>query len=455
MSLYESGKKLPSKLSALLEHALKSLDIGKIMEQRIDYNGREIIIRDTRGKVVGKHELGRGKIKLIAFGKASQSMALTMLKILEGRFDEGVVIFPRDQPVVLEAKGNISVIPSTHPVPSESSLEAARRVREMLSGLSEEDNVIFLISGGGSSLLEEPIPPVSLDELVKTYKLLLNSGADIREINTVRKHISQVKGGRLAQQAYPAQVISLIASDVPGNDISFVASGPTVPDHTTYQDAYNILEFYELLGEVPESVLSTIKSGMLGKIPETPKEDSPIFSKVRNYLIASPYDLALSVKEKAEALGLNAYLLTTRVEGESSEVAKVFSSIALDVKSGLSSLSKPTAIIVAGETSVKVRGSGKGGRAIELAAWFAREISGTEGISMFAIDTDGKDGSSDAAGAFATGETWEELKKLFGRRIIDMLRNNDSFSLLDSGGYTIRTGPTGSNLNNLICILVE
>lgn len=453
--MFESKKRLPKYLSALLEHALKSLDIGKIMEQRLAHENGKIIVKDVFGNVIGKHELGKGKINVVAFGKASQNMTKALFKILGGNIDRGIVVFPKDQPVSIDFDSRFLLIQSTHPVPNKDSLEASRKVRGFLSELSADDSVIFLISGGGSSLIEEPFPPISLEELIHTYKLLLNSGANIKEINTVRKHISLVKGGRLAQLAYPAQIISLIASDVPGNELSFVASGPTAPDPTTYQDAYRIIEFYELLDKVPKNVLNIIKDGMLGKIPETPKASSSIFSKVKNYLIASPYDLTRSVKLKAEELGFNSYLLTNRIEGESSEVAKALSSIALDIKNGLSSLVKPAAIIIAGETSVKIRGGGKGGRALELVAWFAREISDTDGISMFAIDTDGKDGSSDSAGAFATGETWEELKKIFGGKIIEMLRNNDSYTLLDAGGYTIKTGPTGSNLNNLICILVE
>lgn len=452
--MYKSGAEMPPILSSLLEYALQSLDIGSIMRSRLSLENDRIIVKDRWGKVVGSNLLGSGRTKVVAFGKASQSMMKSLLNILGDRVDEGILIYPKDQKASVEDE-RVKLLSSSHPVPDELSLEAARSIRKFLSDLSPRDSVIFLVSGGGSSLVEEPVPPITLEELKQAYTLLLNSGANIREVNTVRKHISTVKGGKLAQLAYPAQVISFIASDVPGNDISFVASGPTAPDPTTYQDALNIIEFYGLSEKMPESVMRVLKRGLNGELPETPKPEDQIFEKVSNYLIASPHDLAMSVKEKAEEMGLNAYLLTTRLEGESSEAAKVLSSIALDLKKGYTSFSRPAVLILAGETSVKVRGRGVGGRALELTAWFAREISESDGISMFAIDTDGKDGSSDAAGAFADEETWNRLKRLFGGELLNLLRNNDAYSLLDAGGYTIKTGPTGSNLNNLICIVVE
>ncbi|MFP3268676.1 MAG: DUF4147 domain-containing protein [Desulfurococcales archaeon] len=455
IEMFITGKKMPSLLSELLKYSLERLDIGKMMEEKLMFDGISLSVKNFKGEIVGNHSFGKGKVKLISFGKAAQSMATAVIRIMGSIVSESLVVYPKEQNILLKEDPKVKIIPSTHPVPSELSVNASRKIRTALEGLNQEDTVLFLISGGGSSLVEEPMPPITLEELVKTYSLLLNSGADIKEINTVRKHLSLVKGGRLSQYAYPAQIISFYASDVPGNEISFIASGPTVPDQTTYLDAYNVLKFYGLEDKVPESVLKVIKNGISGELPETPKPGNPVFSRAASYLVATPYELALSLKRKSIELGLNSYIITTRIEGESSEAAKVLSSIALDTKSGLTDFKKPALIIVAGETSVRVRGKGIGGRATELVLWFSKEISGNEGISMFAIDTDGKDGSSDAAGAFADGNTWVELKEIFGSEIIRRLKDNDAFSVLDKGGYTIRTGPTGSNLNNLICILVE
>lgn len=453
--MYKTGRNMPAYLSLLLEHSLRALDIGSMLEKRLSFDGRTLTITNREGRILGSHEIDNGKVILIALGKASQSMTKSMMKVMGERVSKAIVVFPEDQNLLLEPKDNITVIPSSHPVPSNKSILAARVIKEALSGLSSSDTAIFLISGGGSSLVEEPIQGISLDELVRTYSLLLSSGANIKEVNTVRKHISSVKGGRLAELAHPAKVIALIASDVPGNDESFIASGPTAPDPTTYQDALEILKFYELEEEVPSAVLNVLRDGAMGKLQETPKPGDHFFSNTWNYIVASPFDLAKAVEERARQLGFNAYVLTTRIEGESRELAKAISSVALDTLKGFTSFQRPAVLILAGEPSVKVRGRGKGGRATELIAWLSREIDGARGISAFAIDTDGKDGSSDAAGAFADWNTWSELVRIFGRKVIQMLNSNDSFSVLDSTGYTIRTGPTGSNLNNLICLIIE
>ncbi|HEW64078.1 glycerate kinase [Fervidicoccus fontis] len=451
----KTGKKMPEKLETILKESVRLADIQYYMKKRVRLEGECLIIKNEKENKEYKITIKNKRVHLISFGKASQKMAEFALNLLGSRIIDGIVVKLKFAEKISEFPQNIKVIEANHPVPDSGSIEAAKSILNLISNASEDDLMLFLISGGGSAMVELPIDPITLEDAEKAFSLLIRSGATIHEINAVRKHISQIKGGKLAKKAYPAEVVSLIASDVPGNYIDVIASGPTAPDTSTYSDAYRILEQYEILDKIPKSVLEVIEKGLRGEIEETPKPLDKVFERAHNFLIAAPSDLAKEVSSYVSKIGYNSYVLTSILQGESGEVAKALSSIAIDTKKGNTSFALPTALILAGETNVKVKGSGKGGRAMELVAYFSREIAGIDGISIFAIDTDGMDGSTTSAGAFADCNTWRKIFKKYGLKAFDELRNNNSYELLDSLGYTIYTGPTGSNLNNLICILID
>ena len=400
--------------------------------------------------------LGARRPVLVAFGKGACSMARGLLQAVR-EVEGGVVVVPEGVQCRLE---RVETLWSTHPVPSERSLEAARAVLEWLRPLGEGDEAAVLVSGGGSALVEMPIHPLTIEELAEANRVLLASGLSILEINTVRKHLSMVKGGRLAEAAYPARTIGVYASDVPGDRLDLIASGPTVPDPTTYRDALHIVRDAGLEGGLPPRVLETLEKGARGLVPETPKPGSGVFSRVENRLAIANIHVLTRLARDLRGWGLNTLVLTSRLEGESREAAKVLASLALESLHRGIPVTSPAAILVGGETSVTLpEGSGgRGGRNMELALAMAARIDywspdlppGT--IAVASIDTDGIDGSTPSAGAaVANGVT-----HIAGReRVARALRTHDTYPLLHELGATIDTGPTGSNLNSITIILVN
>ncbi|HDJ29845.1 MAG TPA: DUF4147 domain-containing protein, partial [Candidatus Acetothermia bacterium] len=294
----------------------------------------------------------------------------------------------------------------------------------------------------------------ALSDLIETNQLLLLSGARIQEINTVRKHLSQLKGGQLATRAFPAQVISIILSDVPGDPVDMIASGPTVPDPTTFSDAVAILNRYRLWEKVPAAVRARLSAGMNGKVPDTPKPGDPAFARV-NYVIAGSGTIAAeAAQQEGERLGYNTLILTTTLEGEAREVGKVFAAMARELVARDRPVPAPALVLAAGETTVTVHGSGKGGRNQELALSAALGISGLSGVIIASLGTDGRDGPTDAAGGMVDGETLDRLR---AREIDpwDVLARNDSYTALGAVDALINTGPTGTNVADLVAIIVR
>ncbi|MEB3766013.1 MAG: DUF4147 domain-containing protein, partial [Desulfurococcales archaeon] len=290
--------------------------------------------------------------------------------------------------------------------------------------------------------------------------ILLNSGMSILEINTVRKHLSRIKGGRLAETLYPARTYGLYASDVPGDRLDLIASGPTVPDPSTYHDAISIIKTYDVEDQLPRAVLRILEKGAKGELPETPKPGDKVFENVVNKLTATNIDVLQRLEESLRSKGYNTLVLTSRVSGESRDVAKVLASIALESYMRGVPIPSPAAIIIGGETSVTVRGSGRGGRNMELALWFAREIDFWMGgeledavIGIVSMDTDGIDGVTDAAGAIAYNGLLRKARRL-GIDYDGLLGSNDSYRLAGELGVLVKTGPTGSNLNSVSVVLV-
>ncbi len=349
-------------------------------------------------------------------------------------------------------------LPAHHPLPDERGVAATRRIGTLLEQASERDLVLVVLSGGGSALLTMPAPGIGLDDLQQLTTLLLACGARIEEINSLRKHLDLGKGGGLARLAFPAPVVSLILSDVVGDPLDVIASGPTVPDPTTFADAFQVLERYQLLDQTPPAIVERLRAGMRGEAEETPGEGDPVFARVRHVLVGSNRQAAAAALAAAHAEGLHALILTTRLQGEARVVGHVLAAAAHELAttglpggSGGPVLPRPACLIVGGETTVTLRGDGRGGRNQEVALAAVRPLAGLADVALVTLATDGDDGPSGAAGAVVTGETLERARRL-GLDPDAALARNDSTGFFAPMGDTIRSGPTQTNVNDLALV---
>lgn len=425
-------------LSDLLGVILKSSDLYLRTSRAISINNSRVRIMD--------HEIDN--FYVIAIGKGSIGMARAIEDMTYDKIIDGIAVIPRGTPGNLR---KIRILESTHPLPTEASINAGMKILDLISNVRDNDYVLFLISGGGSALVEVPIKGLSLEDIEKVNNLLLRSGATIQEINTVRKHLSIIKGGRLAREVVRrgGKVITLIASDVPGDDLATVASGPTVPDPTTYRDAITILRNRGLWDRIPRSIRDVLEQGSGGLIEETPKE----LINTWNYVIASNIDVLTDMANYAKSLGMESLILTSRMDGEAREVGRYLASIALEarfrgipIRRGL--------ILSGGEPTVTVVGNGRGGRTTEMCTGFALSVRGVDGISMISVATDGIDGNMDAAGCVADGHLIDEAVRL-GVDPVSELRSNNTAVIFERTNTLIRTGWTGSNLNIVTAILIS
>jgi len=349
----------------------------------------------------------------------------------------------------------LKILEAGHPVPDENGLRGSEEIIRLLKSADEKTLVVCLVSGGGSALLVSPHEGITLAEKQLVTKLLLNAGADINELNTVRKHISNVKGGRLAEIAYPARIISLILSDVIGDRLDVIASGPTSPDMTTYSHALRVLEKYDLIGCTPKNILNVLKRGLDGLLPETPKAGNTIFENVENIIIGSSRIALDAAKQKAEEMGFQTEILSSELTGEAKDIGKWLAEKAKEIKgSRIREVKWPRCLISGGETTVKVKGDGLGGRNMELALAFAMEIKGIDGITFLSAGTDGTDGPTDAAGAIVDGGTVKKAKKL-GLDPEEYLNNNDSYNFFKKIDGLFITGPTGTNVMDIQIVVIE
>jgi glycerate-2-kinase len=392
------------------------------------------------------------RVLVIGGGKATSGMASETEQILDGWITGGSVNIPAYTKPWPKSK-KINFNPASHPIPSEDGVRGVKNMLRLVGQPSEEDLVICLISGGGSALMPLPSTGLPLSDKQKTTNLLLKSGAKIDEINAVRKHLSDLKGGRLAEELYPATVLSLIISDVVGDKLDSIASGPTVPDDTTYGDAYTILQERGLWRTVPSSVRNRIQKGKEGKLPETPKRSSRIFKRVHNVLVGTNEESCQAATKVLEKRGYHSFILSTRLQGEAREVGKKLAGICISIRENQFPVAPPAAVVAGGETTVTVHGKGRGGRNQELVLSAASSIRGIPGILVASIGTDGVDGPTDAAGAVADGTTVERgLKR--GMDTNTFLRENDSYSLFNKLDDLIITGPTGTNVNDILIAIV-
>ena len=376
----------------------------------------------------------KGRTIVVGGGKASASMAKALEDTWEGPL-EGVVVTRYGHAV--ERPKRIKLLEASHPVPDTASEFAASQILESVRGLSREDLVIVLISGGGSALMVAP-HGVTLEEKVRINQQLLNSGADITEMNTVRKHLSGLKGGRLALEAAPARVISLIVSDVVGDDLSTIASGPTVPDPTTFQDAIRVLEKYQIDSQ---PALEHFKKST----DETPKSDHPAFARVENHLIITNAMALEAARIQLQSFAVVSSILSDGITGEARDAARNHALAARNLEPG-------TAFLSGGETTVTVRGSGRGGRNCEFLLALALEVESEPNLYAIACDTDGIDGVTEAAGAIITPDSLERAAQL-GLDARAMLENNDAYSFFAALGDLVVVGPTGTNVNDFRAIV--
>ena len=389
-------------------------------------------------------------IYVIGAGKATAKMARAVEELLDKRITGGLVIVKAGHAVPLQ---QVAIVEAGHPVPNEAGVKATETIIALLQETGEQDLVISLISGGASALLSCPTTEVSLQDKQKTTQALLNCGAKIQEINAIRKHISKVKGGRLAELAHPATVVSLFLSDVIGDSIDHIGSGPTAPDPSTFSDCLLVIQRYDVGAMIPRAVRNLLERGAAGEIAETPKPENPIFQKVQN-LIVGNNELALSAaRDKARALGYQTMVLSSSIEGEARSVAIDHVAMAKDLASARSEVRKPACIISGGETTVTIRGQGSGGRNQEFALAAAIEIDGMDGIVVLSGDTDGTDGPTDAAGGIVDGTTLRRARKK-GLDARTHLSANDSYPFLKSVGDLLMTGPTLTNVMDLRLVLI-
>lgn len=386
------------------------------------------------------------------FGKASLPMTKATKEILDKFYTSGIAItktIPSQEALCLYKQvPGLVVIQAAHPVPDNTSLESTRQVIDLLKTTGENDLVLFLISGGGSALLTSPVFQLKLQDIQSLTRSLLASGANIGEINTLRKHLSQVKGGNLARLAAPAQVVTLILSDVIGDPLDVIASGPTVPDPTTYEDALAIVEKYQLVATLPDSILDHLLRGVRGEIPETPKAEEPFFKKTQNFVIGNNYQAAQAAKLQAIAEGFNAEILTSSLEGEARQVAPYLTSIARQIVDTGDPIPPPACVIAGGETTVTITGEGKGGRNQELALAAVNLLKNRKGLMLITLATDGEDGPTDAAGAVVSGDSYAAACSL-GLDPLEFLSRNDSYHFFDLLGDLLKPGPTGTNVCDL------
>ncbi len=400
----------------------------------------QAVLPDTAVQIALRNKEFEAGLVLVAIGKAAWNMAKAAKAVLGSKVKRGIVITKYDHsggPIE-----NCEIIEAAHPVPDENSVLGTTKVLEMVSGLTADDQVIFLISGGGSSLFEKPLDGVSLEDIRELTSRLLGCGADIIEINTIRKHLSAVKGGRFARQCNGAKIYTIILSDVVGDRLDAIASGPASADSTTSADALRILKKYNLpVGSQLEEALGN----------ETPK----IIEHCETIVTGNVAALCLAAEKAAGKLGYSTVVLSTTIDCEAKEMGKLLASKVKEIQSARKSQfvpEPPCAVIFGGETIVRLTGNGKGGRNQEVALAAALEIEGMEDVVVFSFGSDGTDGPTDAAGGLVDGQT---LARMRAGSIVpeDSLANNDSYHALKASGDLIITGPTGTNVNDLMVIL--
>lgn len=420
--------------------------------------------RDGDRLTLGKHTYDLSEIDhvfVVGGGKAGALMAQAAEQLLGERIRAGLVIVKEGYAAAQDGNtasatdhsqiDRIKILQAGHPIPDSRGVDATREMIGILAKAGRRDLVLCLISGGGSALMTAPVEGVVLEDLQTLTLLLLKSGAEIDEINALRKHLDRVKGGKMARLAEPAQVAALVLSDVIGDPLDAIASGPTVPDTSSFASARAVLDKYALIDRVPPSIRSYLEKGVQGEIPENPQPGDPLFEQVHVQIIGSNRVAAQAAIEQARTEGMDAMLLTTFLQGEARQAGRFLGAIARQIAADGKPLPRPACLVIGGETTVTVTGAGLGGRNQELALGAVRELNGLSKVALVTLATDGGDGPTDAAGAVVTGGTRARARQS-GLDPADFLRRNDAYHFFSPLGDLLKPGPTLTNVNDLAFI---
>lgn len=439
------NRKIKTLATQWLRAGLDAVDPGEAIRRRVRVKGRTLRIDDRR------YDLETyDRVVVVGAGKAAARMGSVLEGLLGGRVNHGLLVVKYGHG---QATKRLEVLEAGHPVPDPAGEAAAERLLGLVRSLSARDLLLVLISGGASSLLPVPAPGVELEDKRHITQALLRSGASIQEVNAVRKHLSGIKGGRLAA-ATKATVVSLILSDVLGDDLGAIGSGPTAPDPTTYAQATAILKRYRVWEGAPPRVRHILESGTTHEALETPKPGSPVFRRVSNHIIGNNRAAVSTVARAARSSGFRPLVLSTTLTGEAREAAHVFGAIGREIVHAGQPIRRPACILAGGELTVSVRGEGKGGRAQEFALAAALSIAGLQNVWVMAFGTDGTDGPTDAAGAVVDGETVARAS-CQGIDPVSALDRNDAYPFFQKVGGHLITGPTGTNVNDLYLLVVS
>jgi glycerate 2-kinase len=423
--------------AAIWRAALAAGDVAPLLRRHLRVDGRSLTANTLQ------LDLDRvGRVLVLGAGKASGAMAAAVETLLGPRAGEGFVVV-KDGYRVPTAR--IEIAEAGHPVPDARGLAASGRLLGLAESATAADLIVFLVSGGGSSLTPAPAPPVTLEEKQALTRLLLAAGATINELNAVRKHLSRFKGGLLARAASPATVLTLALSDVIGDPLDVIASGPTAPDPSTYADAVAVLERCSVLGRTPPSIVERLRAGAAGVLPETPKPGDAIFARVTNVVVGNNALVVEAAAAEARRLGYHPHVLTRSLQGEARDVAR-------DLVARARTLPGPAALIAGGETTVTVRGGGRGGRCQEFALAAALELQAGDSLVVLGAGTDGTDGPTDAAGGLVDATTVARARAA-GIDASRALADNDAHAFLIAAGSCVTTGPTNTNLLDLYLIV--
>lgn len=437
------------KVARILAHSIEGANPAQGVRDHMQREGNTLVVGNRAYDLDGVR-----RVLLIAFGKASTAMGLETANFVQDRLHRGIILTkdPSDPKQKFRKYPQIDVYHGGHPLPDQRGLEASRAILELIQSSTENDLVFFLISGGGSALLSLPAEDITLQEWITLNEHLLGCGASIQEINTVRKHLSRVKGGQLARTAAPSSVVSLILSDVVGDPLDMIASGPTVPDPTTHADALEIVGRYRLASRLPSSIVTHLENGTLGKVPETPKPGDEVFNRTQTVIIGSNLQAAQAGIRQARQDGFHTLHLTSAYQGEAREVGLFLAGVLRHMASDNPPLQRPACLVAGGEATVSLgeaKGPGRGGRNQELALSSVREVADIKNVALVALATDGNDGPTDAAGAVVTDETWQRGQEK-GFLPQDYLSNHNAYRYFEALGDLLKPGLTGTNVNDLI-----
>ncbi len=432
-------------VAEIMAAALNAVDPAQAVQRALRRDGDAVVVGERRYEQIRR-------VIVVGAGKAGAPMAYAAVAVLGEQVHGGVVVVKEGHFGATHGRvGPVTLLEGAHPVPDERNPQAAHQLAAMLHSLEADDLVLVLVSGGGSALLTLPAPGVTLTDLQALTDALLRCGASIGEINTLRKHCTALGGGQLARLAAPAQVAALIVSDVIGSPLDVIASGPTAPDPSTFADAWAIVQRYNLGVTLPSAIITRLRQGMAGEHAETPKADDPLWTRVHNHLIASNVIAAEAAVEAARERGFHAMLLTTFLEGEAREIGRVAAAMARELALRNAPLARPALLVVGGETTVTVRGNGRGGRNQEVVLGAVDGIAGLHNVLVVALATDGGDGPTDAAGAVATGTTRARAEAL-GLNLHAHLAHNDAYNFFVPLHDLLLPGPTLTNVNDLLFI---